>query len=160
MEYSTPDSLRAEHAELHAELRAAAKAGGRIGEAAKEVARRLHPHFENEEAFALPPLALLGALAKGAAEPAMADVLILTDKLEAKLPGMLAEHEQIVAALGELETAAKAEKKRQYVRFAEKLIQHARTEEEVLYPAALLIGRYVRLSLGIGKAADNPNPQE
>jgi hypothetical protein len=31
--------------------------------------------------------------------------------------------------------------------FAEKLTLHAQTEEEVLYPAALLVGRYVKLSL-------------
>lgn len=160
MEYFTPEPLRAEHAELHAELEAATKAGGRISKAAKEVSRRLHPHFEREEEFALPPLALLAVLAKGAAEPAMADVLVLTDKLEAELPGMLAEHQEIVTALAELEAAAKAENKQEYARFAEKLIEHARTEEEILYPAAVLIGRYVSLSLGIDKTANNPNLQE
>lgn len=160
MEFPIPEPLRAEHAELHAELVDATKAGGRIGEAAKEVARRLHPHFVREEEFALPPLALLGSLATGAATPAMADVLALTDKLQAELPGMLAEHKEIVAALSDLEAAANAENKPQYARFAGKLIQHARTEEEVLYPAALLIGRYVRLSLGAGESVNNLNPQE
>ncbi len=149
MEYLTPKTLKAEHARLHAELEAATKAGGRIGGAAKEVARKLHPHFEREEEFALPPLALLEALAKGAANTDMADVLVLTDKLEAERPGMLAEHEDIVAALGKLEVAAKAENKPEYACFAEKLIEHARTEEEVLYPAAVLVGRYIRLSLGV-----------
>lgn len=160
MEFSIPEPLRAEHAELHTELVDATKAGGRVGEAAKEVARRLHPHFVREEEFALPPLALLGSLATGGATPAMADVLALTDKLQAELPGMLAEHKEIVAALGDLEAAANAENQPHYARFAAKLIQHARTEEEVLYPAALLIGRYVRLSLGTGENANTPNPQE
>lgn len=160
MEFSIPEPLRAEHAELHTELAEATKAGGRVGEAAREVASRLHPHFVREEEFALPPLALLGSLATGAATPAMADVLALTDKLQAELPGMLAEHKEIVAALGDLEAAANAENKPQYARFAEKLIQHARTEEEVLYPAALLIGRYVRLTLGAGESSNTPNPQE
>lgn len=50
---------------------------------------------------------------------------------------MLAEHKQIVAALGDLVAAAKAEKKPKYAHFAERLISHARTGEEVLYPAAL-----------------------
>jgi hypothetical protein len=31
-------------------------------------------------------------------------------------------------------------------------MDHARTEEEVMYPAAVLVGRYVRLRLG-------PTPQ-
>jgi hypothetical protein len=40
----------------------------------------------------LPPLGLLTALSKGKLEAGMADVLKLTDKLEADLPHMLAEH--------------------------------------------------------------------
>ncbi|MEK1854492.1 MAG: hypothetical protein AAAC48_22195 [Phyllobacterium sp.] len=78
----------------------------------------------------------------------MADVLALTDRLEAELPAMLAEHQQIVAALGDLMFAAKAEKKPKYAHFAERPISHARTEEEVLYPAALLVGRYLKLRHG------------
>lgn len=147
MKLSIPEPLKAEHAELHAELSSAIDAGGRVGEAAKEVAKRLHPHFVREEEFALPPLGLLAALAKGAVGPEMVGVLALTDKLEAELPGMLAEHQEIVTALDELVVAATDERKPEHARFAEKLILHARTEEQVLYPAALLVGHYVRLKL-------------
>jgi hypothetical protein len=80
--------------------------------------------------------------------PGMADVLALADRLEAELPGMLAEHQQIMAALGDLVAAANAEKRPKYAHFAEKLMSHASTEEEVLYPAALLVGRYLKLRLG------------
>jgi hypothetical protein len=148
MEFLIPEPLKTEHAELHADLVDATRAGGRVGEAAKEVARRLHPHFVREEEFALPPLGLLAALAKGTVVPGMADILVLTDRLEAELPAMLAEHKDIVAALGDLVTAAKAENKPKHAAFAEKLMLHAQTEEEVLYPTALLVGRYVKLSLG------------
>lgn len=148
MKLSIPEPLKAEHEELHAELSSAIDAGGRVGEAAKEVAKRLHPHFVREEEFALPPLGLLAALAKGAVGPETAGVLALTDKLEAELPGMLAEHQEIVTALDELIVAATDERKPEHARFAEKLILHAQTEEQVLYPAALLVGHYVRLKLG------------
>lgn len=148
MKVSIPEPLKAEHAELHAELEAAISAGGRVGDAAKEVAQRLHPHFIREEEFALPPLGLLASLAKGDVEPGMASVLALTDKLEFELRDMLTEHKEIVAALGKLIAAAKVENKPEHARFAEKLTLHAQTEEEVLYPAALLIGRYVKLKLG------------
>jgi hypothetical protein len=110
MEFPIAEPLKVEHAELHAGPMDATKAGGRIAKAAREVAKRLHPHFVHEEEFALPPLSLLAPLARGAIEPGMAAVLPLTDKLEAELPGMLAEHKQIVAALGELVTAANDEK--------------------------------------------------
>lgn len=57
---------------------------------------------------------------------------------------MLAEHKEIVAALKTLMAAAKAESKPEGIRFAEMLMAHAQTEEEVTYPTALLIGLYVR----------------
>ena len=153
MDFQIPSSLKAEHAELHSELVRATKAGGRTGEAAKAVANLMHPHFLNEEEYALPPLGLLGPLSKGKLEPAMADVLKMTDKLEAEMPRMLAEHKEIVAALQRLIDAARSECMFDYGRFAEKLMAHARTEEEVSYPTALLIGRYLKAALPGPKAA-------
>ena len=83
----------------------------------------------------------------------MSAVLKMTDKLEAELPTMLAEHEEIVAALHTLMDAAKAESKSEFVDFAEKLMAHARMEEEVSYPSALLIGRYIKEKLTGPKVA-------
>ena len=140
-----PAPLKEEHEELHADLVRATKAGGRTGEAAKAVAVALHPHFVKEEAFALPALGLLADLAHGKLDPAMLNVLALTDKLEAELPAMLEEHKAIVSALMALTEAADAESKPEAARFAQKLILHAQTEEQVLYPAALLVGRYLRV---------------
>jgi len=148
MEFKIPPSLKAEHEELHSELAKATTAGGRAGEAAKEVARLLHPHFVKEEEYAMPPLGLLSALAEGKVTPDMAKALAMTDRLKAELSEMLKEHKAIVAALETLAAAAKAEGKTEYVHFAEKLLLHARTEEEVLYPASILIGEYLKLTLG------------
>lgn len=147
MNFETPSALKSEHEELHRELAGAIKAGGKTGEAAKDVAKLMHPHFLKEEEYALPPLGLLGALSKGKLDAEMAHVLKMTDKLEAELPQMLAEHKQIVAALERLKTAAEAEQKLEYARFAEKLVAHARTEEEVAYPATMLIGRHLKALL-------------
>ena len=58
MEFEIPESLELEHEELHRQLVHAVKEGGKIGEAAKAVAELLHPHFEKEEEYALPPLGL------------------------------------------------------------------------------------------------------
>lgn len=144
MKFEIPRPMKIEHDELHADLVVATKAGGRTGEAAKAVARVLHNHFLKEEEYALPPLGLLVPLSEGKFETAMADVLKLTDKLEAEMPTMLAEHRQIVAALDELVGAATAEGRPEVVHFAEKLKLHAQTEEQVAYPAAILVGRYVK----------------
>lgn len=151
MKYHIPRSLKAEHDELHAVLVQATKAGGWTGEAAQAVARLLHPHFVKEEEYALPPLGLLVELTKGKVTPTMSSVLPMTDKLEAELPTMLSEHREIVAALKALVDAAKIEAKPEYVHFAEKLMAHARMEEEVSYPTALLIGRYVKTALAAAK---------
>lgn len=137
-----PSVLKVEHKELHRELAHAIKSGGRTGEAAQAVAKVMHSHFLKEEEYVLPPLGLLRALSTGTIEPGMVGALKLIDRLEAELPAMLAEHKKIVAALERLAEAANAEDKPEYARFAERLIAHALTEEEISYPAALLIGRY------------------
>lgn len=77
----------------------------------------------------------------------MAEVLTLTERLEADLPAMLEEHQAIVVALRRLRDAAERAGRKDIVVFAEQLVQHARTEEEVMYPAAILVGRHVRLLL-------------
>jgi hypothetical protein len=107
----------------------------------------MHPHFVKEEEYALPPLGLLPEVVAGEIGPETAAVLSLTDKLEAELPQMLAEHEAIVAALETLAAEARRADRLEYVEFAHKLILHARTEEQVSYPAALLVGKYVKLKL-------------
>ena len=147
MDFEIPSALKAEHEELHAELIAAIDSGGAVGDAAKAVADLLHPHFVTEEAYALPPLGLLGLLAKGEVRPEMAEVLAMTDKLRSGLPNMLAEHARIVEVLGRLADAAVREGNREVAQFAEKLKLHAQTEEQVLYPAAIVLGDYVRLKL-------------
>jgi hemerythrin superfamily protein len=145
MTFTIPSPLILEHEELHAELVRATQAGGRVGEAAKEVARVLHDHFVKEEEFALPPIGLLSSLARGEVDDNMKSVFGMTDRLKAELPKMLEEHKAVVAALEKLIMAAEAEKKPEHARFAKKLMLHAQTEEEVLYPAAVLIGEYLKL---------------
>ena len=145
-----PRPLEIEHEELHEDLARAIKAGGKVGEAAKAVAKVLHEHFVKEEDFALPPLGLLASLARDKVEEDAKTVIGMTDHLKAELPQMLKEHEAVVAALEKLKSAAETEKKPEHARFADKLILHAQTEEEVLYPAAILVGEYLKLKVKAG----------
>lgn len=149
MKFSIPYSMQAEHEALHADLEKAIASGGETGAAAKVVAHVLHAHFESEEKYALPPLGLLPALAEGKISHEMTQVLEMTDTLKAELPRMLEEHKVIVDALQKLIGAASQEQKTEHVHFAEKLMLHARNEEEVAYPTAILIGEYVRMTLGV-----------
>lgn len=148
MMLQTPQSLKAEHDELHALLAQARDSDGATGEAAAEVAKVLHPHFLKEEEYALPPLGLLPALAEGGTLSEMEAAVAMAHRLKADLGHMLLEHKKIVAALEALKDAAGSEGKAAAAGFAEKLMLHAQTEEEVLYPAAILIGEYLRLKFG------------
>jgi hypothetical protein len=142
--FQTPQSIAAEHHELHEVLAEATKAPGEMGAAARGLAAALHPHFRREEQIATPPLGLLEKLAHGPAMAEMRAVLPMTDALEAELPKMFKEHEGIKAAAAKFRAAAVAAKRDDYVRFADTLAAHAVQEEEILYPAAILVGRYVK----------------
>lgn len=142
---ATPSSIAAEHRELHQALAKLTRAGGRTAAEAKQVDRLLRPHFAKEEQFALPPLAALPALASGRIPPNAAEIARMSDVLRNDMPAMLAEHQAIGQALERLRAAAREERKPEAAAFAEHLKAHARQEEEILYPAAILAGRYLQL---------------
>jgi hemerythrin HHE cation binding domain-containing protein len=142
-----PDSLRLEHEQLHGQLAEATHLAGRTGEAARRVARILHPHFLREDEYAIPPLGLLARLARGQATPDMAEVLPLVARLKEEMPLMMEEHRAITGALIEFGNAASEEDQEQWAEFADELRHHAQIEEEVLYPAAILVGEYVKAKL-------------
>jgi hemerythrin-like domain-containing protein len=142
-----PSSIAAEHHEIHEQLANVIKSGGKTGDAAKIVEQRLSSHFEKEEVYALPQLALLAPLANEGVSPNMKPAIELSDRLKADMPKMLEEHKSIVEALNTLREAAKAENNMPAISFAEKLSAHAQNEEQVMYPAAILVGEYLKLKL-------------
>jgi hypothetical protein len=141
-----PGSIRAEHESIHSSLTEATKAPGRVGAAARALADVLHSHFVREEEIALPPLGMLARVASDSAIPApeVSRVVTMTDSLERELPQMLQEHRAIEAAIVTLRTTAEEERSSEIVRLADQLALHARTEEEVLYPAAIVLGRLLK----------------
>jgi hypothetical protein len=142
-----PSVLQQAHTELHDEMVEASRLGGETGAAAKAVIKVLFPHVLLEEEFGIPPLSILPRLASGEIAEDMRVVLRWCDLLKAELPRMLQEHRQIVEALHVFLRAATDEGHQGYARFAEKLLLQVRLEEEVLYPASIVVGEYVRLKL-------------
>lgn len=138
-----PKSIAMEHGELHETLGRATAEGGEMAAAAHELEAALAPHFEREEQIATPPLGLLPALAHGDATAEMRSVLPMTQALEHELPRMLQEHDAIRDAATKFRAAAERHGHQDYVRLTDNLAAHAREEEELLYPAAILVGRYV-----------------
>lgn len=143
-----PASVRLEHDALHKHLADVSMEPGRVGEAARTLARLMHPHFVREDEYAMPPLGLLTRLARDEVSPDMAEALPLIERLKAEMPLMLEEHRAIKGALQQLEEVAAAQGKPDIVELTQRLKLHAESEEEILYPAAILVGHYLKLKLG------------
>lgn len=133
-----------------------AREEGGTADAARRLARLLETHFHKEETFAAPPLGLLPRLARGSVNPGMADTLAHSNWLRGNVDTMLAEHRMIAAALDEVLQAAVPAQQAELVTFAETLLNHSRLEEEVLYPAAIVAGEYLKVLLGERAALTAP----
>jgi hypothetical protein len=144
---SVPLAIKTEHEHLHHELEAAVASGGMTGTRAREVAAILLPHFEEEEAYAMPPLGLLKSMARKEVldETQVQAAIGMADRLRREYGKMIKEHEVMTEALRQLAAAARDERKPEQAAFAESLILHAQNEEQVLYPATLVIGDYLKL---------------
>ncbi len=150
MEMKIPPSLKHEHGEMRASLEISAKAIGKSGEAAREVARLLVPHFKKEEEYALPPLDALAVLAGGGVPDNPEAIIAKADRLKHELAEMLREHQAIAKALEDLYDVATDNARPELARFARKLLLHAQLEEQIYYPASLVIGEYLKIKTGKG----------
>jgi len=138
-----PKPLADEHAELHERLAEAFKAGGETAEKARVLARALHPHFVREQGIVMPLLSLLPRLSRGEADASMRPAIETARALAKDLPRMLEEHKGIKAGAQALGKAAEREGHERIARFSKRLVTHAEIEEAVLYPGALLVGRWL-----------------
>jgi Hemerythrin HHE cation binding domain len=141
-----PKSVQMEHKAIHAGLVEAMHQPGQVGSAAKALAEVLRYHFDREEEIALPPLGLLAPLADGLPVPEdqLTKALAMSDSLRHERPQMLGEHVKIGRAIDALRQAAKTEHAAKAEELADHVARHMENEEEVLYPAAILLGELIR----------------
>jgi hemerythrin HHE cation binding domain-containing protein len=147
MSLQIPDSLKGDHDSLRARLKRVMRESGQVGEIARRVMQVMDGHMMREEKFALKPLGLLKMIGRGETPHDLADALEMVRGLKREMPQMIDEHRQIAELLRLLASAAAAEGKHEFVALAEELILHAHLEEDVLYPAAILVGEYASLVL-------------
>ncbi|MBX9792607.1 MAG: DUF2231 domain-containing protein [Pirellulales bacterium] len=145
-ELKMPESLWLRHEAFRAQFARAIEDGGRVGEAARAIEKLGTTHFARAK-DTFPALGLLPLLAEGEVSPEMTAVSGIAEHLRAALPQIRQEHRNLTAGLKEIAKEARQEEKTEYVGFAERLIVHIQEEEEVLYPAVLLVGEYVSLTL-------------
>ncbi len=146
---NTSAALRLGHDEIRAELVRATMESGPIGEAAMCVAKLCLPHFEAEEQSVFPVFDLLEDLAIGEVRPEMARILPLISAFSSRHGAMANEHRLIISAVARLLQAAHRERNGEYAEFAYHLTVHEKIEDEVIYLTLILIGKYVRQSLGM-----------
>lgn len=144
MRPKTPKPIKSGHENLCAELRTIIALGGKIGERAKSLEDVMYSHFEKEEKFALPPLGLLRSLSIGEWEIDSSEAIGMSEMLQSKLQELTTEHENIADALQKLKIVADEENNHTAKQFVKDLLLHVETEDQVFYPATILVGNYLK----------------
>lgn len=145
---ATPEVIVAEHRQLRDALARALADRGAVGDAAKTIERTLTPHLKHEEDAILPPLGLLRSLVDGQDVADAKAVTTVVQGVERELPQLLTEHRAILDGAKRLRDASEREGKREYLQLADQLWTHAIISDQVLFPASILVGRYVTLQEG------------
>jgi hypothetical protein len=144
-ELKIPEPLRIDQNDLCAAIERAILSGGKTGNAAKKLLKVLQPHLLKEEEDLLQTLGLLVPLAQGKITAEMRSVPLKTEHLKSRMFEIMREHIAIIEASRKVAHAAGAEGKLRLVAFTEHLMLRAWTDEVVFYPAAILIGEYLKL---------------
>ena len=111
-------------------------------------------HFKEEEDLILPLLGLLPLLANEKIPEENKDIIFLSENVKTQIGHMSAEHQLIHAYIDELKQAANDENLHEILEFEKEVIHHATTEEEVFFPASIIIGEYLKLKTE-GKQKEN-----
>ena len=148
--FELPESLRLSRVELSAALQEATRAGGKTGPAAELLVQIHEPHRWNEDQHLLHTLRLLAPIAASEIDPTMLEGLPDLESLETNETNgsdLDREHAAIVEAAAKLLKVAQTENANGVADFAERLLLRVRMDQEVFYPAAILVRDYLRLLL-------------
>lgn len=136
-----PESLKEEHEMLVDGLKGHSTQKDQTGAALRQLLRLLEPHVEKEDEFVLPLLGSLTSVAAGAPLEDPKAVMRSYEKYSTQYDLMFTEHLPIRQAIKKAIRAAQKEGYLDVVETLDALAHHSRVEEEVLYPAALLVGK-------------------
>jgi len=142
-----PQSIRLDHEEALRQLTAIAQRKGRTGEIARKALVVFKEHIRREEEYILPPLTLAPAIADGHVTPDMRWAIAMADRIKADRELIFAEHTTITAWMNELAEAARRTHQKDVLEFAQTLVADSLNDTEVMEPAAIVIGEYIRAKL-------------
>lgn len=144
MKLKVPKAIIHGHANIILELNEVFAIGGEIAQKAKQLKDSMVPHFKKEEEYALPPLGLLLAFTQEKWEINAEEAIKMADNLELRLAEMKHDHSHIADILNELKLLGEKEHNLVVKMFVKTLTLHIEMEDEVLYPATILIGNYLK----------------
>ena len=113
-----PQSISYEHEQIIRDLTNFAKREVAHAAAAQKALIVIKTHYAKEEAFVLPPLALLPKITKGAISKDMEPAIAMADRTKAALPDLQNDHVQITSLMNELIEAGKADHDEELTRLA------------------------------------------
>ena len=142
-----PSSIKQEHEILLDQIHRITLFQDSAGLVAVKLNDLMQHHFKEEEDFVLRPLGLLSLLASGKIPEQSKEIILLTDNLTSQLTHLSVEHQLIKAYMDELRQADTNGRHREIIEFERELHKHANTEEEVFFPAAILIGEYLKVKV-------------
>lgn len=139
-----PYCIKEEHDHLLREMEKLTLAKDSTSRVATRTLELMRHHFQEEEDYVLPPLQTLPMLASEMIPEHSAEIIRLTEKLRSQLAHMNAEHQMIRTHLKELRVAVAYDNRPDISLLEEQIDRHARVEEEVYFPAAMLVGKYLK----------------
>lgn len=150
-----PQSIAYEHEQIIKELTSFAKREVAHAAAVQKALIVIKAHYAKEEAFVLPPLALLpdivkGAISKDMTLKGMEPAIAMADRTKAALPELQNDHVQITSLMNDLIEAGKADHDEELTQLATRVAIQSLNDVEVTQPTAILIGDYLRLRLAKG----------
>jgi hypothetical protein len=141
-----PQSIRFEHAAIIERLTKEAAKSGVSAAIAQKALLLIKAHFAKEEEFVFPPLGLLDQITAGetpsdAIKKAAIDMI---ERTKAAKDSLHEDHIQITALMNDLIQAATRVSEPDLIAFAGNVAAHNLGEIEILQPAAVMIGDYLR----------------
>lgn len=144
MRPKVPGSVSEEYENLTQNLKIAANVSGNVGTAAKDAYRLLQPHHEKDQEFALPPLRYLATIADEKLTGEIEKIHNMSGRLKRQYPQMRQDIQSLTTALESLADVAFKEQKLEYHTLARRFINFLQREEQILYPASILIGDLIQ----------------
>ena len=145
--HDIPPSLAAEHAETIERLQSLSAHPGEVGAVARQALALYQKHEAREREYIMPPLTLLPEIADGKVTPDMAWALKMADQVKADRAEIFAEHTKVTDIANALLAAGQRAHDPEAVEFAKAAVADSLNDIEILEPAVVVIGDYLRAKL-------------